>query len=84
MKNFVLSNHAKDQAVERGILEETIFEVLNNPDKIEDEMQGQLIYQKIIYNGEIKNYLIRVFVNSNKNPNLVKTVYKTSKLSKYL
>lgn len=84
MKNFELSLHAKEQAFERGILEETIHEILNNPDEIEDETEGQLIYQKIINSGEAKNYLIRVFVNSNKNPNLVKTVYRTSKFSKYL
>jgi Domain of unknown function (DUF4258) len=80
---FELSLHAIEQAKARGIPEKTIFEVLENPDKIELEANGQMIYQKIIASPEGKNYLISVFVNSDKTPNLVKTVYRTSKLTKY-
>lgn len=54
MKNFELSLHAKEQAFERGILEETIHEVLNNPDEIEDDTEGQLIYQKLSIMGKLK------------------------------
>ena len=67
----------------RGVPEEIIFEVLENPDNIYSENEGQLIYQKVVLFDGLKQYLVRVFVNSDKIPNLVKTVYRTSKLSKY-
>lgn len=84
MPQFELSLHAVEQSLMRGISYEIIFDVLNNPDKVDVENDGQLVYQKIVLFDEEKNYLVRVFVNSHKIPNLVKTVYRTSNFSKYL
>ena len=83
MNKFELSLHAIEQMKIRGVSEEIIFEVLENPDKIDFESEGQLIYQKVVLFDGLKQYLVRVFINSDKIPNLVKTVYRTSKLSKY-
>ena len=83
MNKFELSLHAIEQMIFRGVPEEIVFEVLENPDHIGSESEGQLIYQKVVLFDEMKQYLVRVFVNSDKTPNLVKTVYRTSKLSKY-
>ena len=47
MNKFELSLHAIEQIKIRGVSEEIIFEVLENPDKIDYENEGQLIYQKI-------------------------------------
>ena len=68
MNKFELSLHAIEQMKIRGVSEEIIFEVLENPDKIDYENEGQLIYQKIVLFDEMKQYLVRVFVNSNKIP----------------
>lgn len=83
MNKFELSLHAIEQMKIRGVQKEIIFEVLENPDKIYFENEGQLIYQKVVLFDGLKQFLVRVFVNSDKTPNLVKTVYRTSKLSKY-
>jgi hypothetical protein len=83
MLAFELSLHAIEQMESRNISQEVVFEVLNNPDHIEIEIEGQLVYQKIVKFEEEKPYLVRVFVNTNKTPNLVKTVYRTSKFLKY-
>jgi hypothetical protein len=83
MNKFELSLHAIEQMTIRGVPEEIVFEVLENPDKIDFEEEGQLIYQKVVLFEELKQYLVRVFVNSDKTPNLAKTVYRTSKISKY-
>ena len=83
MPDFLLSAHAIEQINNRGISQEIVFDVLANPDKIELEGEGQLIYQKVISFEGNDDYLVRIFVNSNKIPNLVKTVYRTSKFSKY-
>jgi Domain of unknown function (DUF4258) len=84
MNNFELSLHTFEQMKNRGVSEEIVFEVLENPDKIDfEEEEGQLIYQKIVLLEGVKQFLVRIFVNSHKTPNLVKTVYKTSKIHKY-
>lgn len=83
MNKFELSLYAIEQMKIRGVQKEIIFEVLENPDKIYFENEGQLIYQKVVLFDGLKQFLVRVFVNSDKTPNLVKTVYRTSKLSKY-
>lgn len=83
MDQFQLSLHALEQMELRGISEEILFEVLHNPDKVDDEGNNQFVFQKLVMREEMKEYMIRVFVNSGKTPNLVKTVYRTSKISKY-
>jgi len=78
----ILSKHAKEQLLSRGIDEKVVWEILgkNKPYKAEE---GLTIYHGLITENN-KPYLIRIFVNENINPNLVVTVYKTSKTGKYL
>jgi Domain of unknown function (DUF4258) len=83
MSQFQLSFHALEQMEMRGISEEIVFLVLNNPDETLIETEGQLIFQKKVLFDTEKVYLVRVFVNMEKNPALVKTVYRTSKFEKY-
>ena len=49
MNKFELSLHAIEQMTIRGVPEEIVFEVLENPDKIDFEEEGQLIYQKVVF-----------------------------------
>ncbi len=63
-----------------------IREILSNPDQIVDDKtgeEGQKVFQSIINFPENSTYLVRVFVNTLKDPNVVKSVYKTLKISKY-
>lgn len=53
--------------------------VIKEPDKIIIEDDNQQIFQKVV-----ENYLYRVFTNNNNNPLIIKTVYRTSKIAKYL
>ncbi len=82
MAKTILSKHAKEQIASRGIAEEAVWKILseNKPYKVEE---GLTIYHGLITENN-KQYLIRIFVNENINPNLVVTVYKTSKTGKYL
>jgi hypothetical protein len=46
--------------------------------------EEKMIYQSIKYFKEDgRNFLVRVFVNIIKQPNLVITVYRTTKIEKY-
>ena len=63
----------------RSINKEIIELVLLEPDQIILEIDNQKVYQKII-----EKYLYRIFVNNDKKPPLIKTIYRTSKINKYL
>lgn len=70
--------------LERQIKKETVEDIIRNPAKIiEDKQEGKAIYQgeREFENG--KNYLVRVFVNVEDDPNVIITVYRTSKMDKY-
>lgn len=77
--NFKFSKHASEQLELRGIPKEVVEKILANPEQIREE-EGNKVYQSFT---EDRKHVIRIFVNDKKNPNLVLTVYKTSKTRKY-
>ncbi len=69
---------------ERGISEEMVLSIIHNPQQIVVDGPDSLVYQSLRYfEEESREYLVRVFVNIVKTPNLVITVYRTSKVQKY-
>ena len=79
--DFIFSQHDLDQMEARGISKETVENILANPDQILT-LEDLTVFQQVV-SKEKPLFLIRVFVNIRKNPNLVVTVYRTSKISKY-
>ena len=67
----------------RGISEDLVQAVLQNPGQIADEYGNMKAYQSTTGSGTGKSYLVRVIVNSTVKPEKVVTVYKTSKIRKY-
>jgi hypothetical protein len=80
--NYLYSQHALKQMELRDIPEEMVDRVLSKPDQTV-EKENLLVFQSIIKDLHEQYFLIRVFVNVNKTPPLVVTVYKTSKIEKY-
>lgn len=80
--SYIFSKHALEQMKLRGISKEIIEKILASPDKIKEE-EGITIYQSVITFKKAGDYLIRIFVNENKHPHVIITVYKTSKINKY-
>jgi hypothetical protein len=80
--NFSYSNHALEQMKLRNLSMVLVEEVLKDPDEV-IQYEDLSIYQAIVEAGKSKKYLIRVFVNIKKEPALVVTVYRTSKIDKY-
>jgi len=76
---FEFSNHSVEQIKMRSISKEIVELVIKEPDKIIIEDDNQQIFQKVV-----ENYLYRVLTNNNNSPLLIKTVYRTSKIAKYL
>jgi hypothetical protein len=84
MAKFRISKHAREQMEERDISEETVNEIMENPDQTIPEDEDKLIYQSIKeFKSDQKSYLVRIFINIVKIPWLIITIYKTSKIKKY-
>ena len=81
MAEVRISNHAREQMKDRGITEEMVLGIISSPQQIIPQGPEKVIYQSVKYFEEEKrNFLVRVFVNIIKQPNLVITVYRTSTL----
>ena len=80
--SFIFSKHALEQIDLRGLSKTIVEEVLSKPDEIiiQDEIT---IYQSVVSFLPDGNIQIRVFINNQKEPNVIITVYKTSKIKKY-
>lgn len=79
---FEFSKHALDQIDFRNISKEMILSVVDYPDLITLQDENICIYSKLVKENA-KMYLYRVFVNYIKNPLVIITAYKTSKIDKY-
>ena len=79
---YQISQHAQKQMIVRGISTEIVDRILSGPDQT-IEQDDLMVFQGIIKDVRESRYLVRVFVNMDKTPPLVVTVYKTSKIEKY-
>jgi len=59
-----------------------VLRVIKKPDSVSIQDKTITVYSKLVKENS-KTYLYRVFVNQVKNPYLVITAYKTSKIEKY-
>lgn len=81
--SFIISKHCLEQLYARNILESEILEILSNDCERIIQSDCITVYQAIYKNQDNKKYLYRIFVNICKQPNLIVTAYKTSKIEKY-
>jgi len=82
--NFSFTAHARGEMIRRQIDERDVAATLRNPGQIETVRPGRMVYQSLMESGEpAKTYILRVFVDMDRDPVEVVTVYRTSKLSKY-
>lgn len=83
-KNIILTSHAERQAVERNISLREIEKTLKHPANIvKAEFGGREIAQKVFTRNKRK-YLYRVIFKRQNGGVLVITMYRTTKISKYL
>ncbi|MGC1378678.1 MAG: DUF4258 domain-containing protein [Anaerolineales bacterium] len=82
--DFVFTDHALLEMKRRGISEEMVSVALAKPEQMELVRAGRMVYQaKIDLEVPPKTYILRIFVDIDRNSPNVVTVYKTSKLEKY-
>jgi len=80
---FQISRHAREEMRLRGLPEDLVDAVLQNPLQIVNEYGNKKAFQSIVNLGTGKDYLVRVIVNDSVEPANVVTAYKTSRIKKY-
>lgn len=81
---FRISNHAKTELVRRQLSRDLVLQVAEAPEQVVPARNGLECRQSRFPDASSgKEYLLRVIVNPKITPNLVVTVYKTSKVEKY-
>lgn len=84
LQNYKLTDHARWEMQRRSITEAHVAAVLAAPEQREEIRPGRCVYQSRLTFGEPpKVYLVRVFVDMDRDPPEVVTVYRTSKVQKY-
>lgn len=83
MDEFIFSKHAIEQMNRRNISMKIALEVLKNPKEIIGGNE-QTIYQSIFtFTKEAKKFLVRIIVNTSKNPKGVITLYRGPEIKYY-
>jgi hypothetical protein len=80
--DFIFSKHVLEELERRGIPRSAVEAVLAAPTQKLPEHGDVICYQGLM-NINQKDYLLRVMVNELRQPPLVVTVYRTSKIKKY-
>lgn len=84
MEDVIFTQHAKTQMARRGITESLVREVLHRQQEIINLRPGRIVVQGAARMGDPPgDYLLRVFVDTDREPYEVVTVYRTSKIDKY-
>ena len=84
IKNYRLTEHAREEMSRRQISPDDVVNVLTAPEQIGFVREGRNVYQSHIEVGKpTRKYLLRVFVDVDREPPEVVTVYRTSKIAKY-
>jgi len=82
--DFVFTDHALTEMARREISREDVKAVLAEPEQTEMVREGRAVYQaKRDMDEPAKIYILRVFVDIDRKPPYVVTVYRTSRIEKY-
>lgn len=82
LSGAVWTPHALRQAAARGVGEAEVEAVLEAPEQVSDVRPGRVVAQRRVAR-EASTYLIRVFVDVDREPFEIVTAYRTSKIGKY-
>ncbi len=81
---YRLTDHARTEMARRQIQESDVANVLAAPEQTETIRAGRGIYQsRLVWGDPPATYLLRVFVDVDRHPPDIVTVYRTSKIAKY-
>ena len=82
--DYVLTLPARVELLRRGLSEDTVRAILAQPEQQLEVRPGRVVLQSRISTGAgAATLLVRVFVDVDRTPAEVVTVYRTSKVEKY-
>ena len=80
----IFTPHAIFEMKRRQLTEEIVRHVIENPEQHWEVRKGRVIFQACVKMSiPKKDYLVRVFVDTDREPAEVVTAYKTGKIEKY-
>ncbi len=82
LTDAVFSRHASKQCAFRNLSETAILTALAGPDEVRPVREGRIVAHKTVMESG-KPYLLRIFVDVDRKPPEIATVYKTGKIDKY-
>lgn len=82
IEEYVYTGHARTEMKRRGLESELVERVLKQPQQRFEVRTGRDVLQSKIPMAE-GTYLLRVFVDVDRTPCEIVTVYRTSKIEKY-
>ncbi len=81
---YRITDHARAEMARRQVSEADMAQVLSAPEQSEPVREGRVVYQsRIAFGDPQKMYLLRIFVDIDRQPPEVVTVYRTRKIGKY-
>jgi hypothetical protein len=81
---YVITDHARFEMKRRAIDEGIVQSILRSPGQRIDVRAGRIVLQsKVVIGTDERECLVRVFVDIDRAPAEVVTVYRTSKIDKY-
>ena len=82
IEHWVLTPHALSEMARRRIDQDTVAHVLRAPGQRHAVRRGRDVLQSLVVFGG-KTYVVRVFVDVDRTPPEVVTVYRSSQIEKY-
>lgn len=84
VRNYAFTEHALFEMKRRRLDEQLVRSVLAEPEQELQIRPGRIVVQsRVPMDQPPKTYLVRVFVDVDRHPADVVTVYRTSNISKY-
>lgn len=84
LSTAVFTEHALREMRRRDVAEDDVRQVLRDPEGVRTLRPGRLVAQRLFLREEpSRPYLLRVFVDIDRMPPEIVTVYWTSRIGKY-
>jgi hypothetical protein len=78
----LITDHADEQMRRRGIDTDVVRTILRDPEQVVEVRPGRVVLQSRVDVGG-RRQLVQVFIDVDRSPMRVVTVYRTSKIDKY-
>jgi hypothetical protein len=78
LSGAIFTDHALEQMAKRQLSQDDVRRVLTSPEDVVPDRAGRVVAQ-----GMVGRHLLRVFVDIDRTPAEVVTVYRTSQIAKY-